>query len=76
MLTKVWDLLWVSSQDGGVNGVNDICGLERSRRPDLSMTASRLDNEEVTVCQLLQSLRNETQQVERLQVELQASAAR
>lgn len=67
---------WVSSQDGGVNSVNDVCGMERSRRPELSMTASRLDNEEVTVSQLLQSLRNETQQVERLQAELRVSDAR
>uniref|UniRef100_A0A672H452 Optineurin n=1 Tax=Salarias fasciatus TaxID=181472 RepID=A0A672H452_SALFA len=51
-------------------------GAERSRRPDLSMIASRLDNEEATVSQLLQSLRNETQKGERLQAELQAYAAR
>ncbi|KAI3366922.1 hypothetical protein L3Q82_009565 [Scortum barcoo] len=62
--------------DGGVDGVNDVCGTERSRRPDLSMTASRLDSEEVTVSQLLQSLRNETQRAERLQAELLAFAAR
>lgn len=62
--------------DGGVDGVNDVCGSERSRRPDLSMTASRLDSEEMTVSQLLQSLRNETQRAERLQAELQSSAAR
>lgn len=66
----------MSSQDGGVDGVSNVCGAELSRRPELSMTASRLDSEEVTVSQLLQSLRNETQQVERLQVELRASAAR
>lgn len=65
-----------SSQDGGVDGVNDVCGLERSRRPDLSMTASRLDSEEVTVSQLLQSLRNETQRAEQLRAEMQSSAAR
>uniref|UniRef100_A0A3Q3BGS4 Optineurin n=1 Tax=Kryptolebias marmoratus TaxID=37003 RepID=A0A3Q3BGS4_KRYMA len=47
----------------------------RVRRPDLSMTASRLDSEGVTVSQLLQSLRNETQRCERLEAELQASAA-
>ncbi|XP_017288042.1 optineurin [Kryptolebias marmoratus] len=62
--------------DGGVEGVNEACGAERSRRPDLSMTASRLDSEGVTVSQLLQSLRNETQRCERLEAELQASAAR
>ncbi|XP_010743731.2 optineurin [Larimichthys crocea] len=62
--------------DGGVDGVNDVCGSERTRRPDLSMTASRLDSEEVTVSQLLQSLRNETQRAERLQALLQESAAR
>lgn len=56
--------------------MNDVCGTEYSRRPDISMTASRLDNEEVTVSQLLQSLRNETQRVEKLQVQLQDSTAR
>ncbi|XP_070710159.1 optineurin isoform X2 [Pempheris klunzingeri] len=62
--------------DGGVGGVNDVCGTERSRCLDLSMTASRLDSEEVTVSQLLQSLRNETQRAERLKAELQSSVAR
>ncbi|XP_059182330.1 optineurin [Centropristis striata] len=62
--------------DGGIDGVNDVCGLERSRRADLSMTASQLDSEEMTVSQLLQSLRNETQRAERLQAELQLSAVR
>ncbi|XP_069012674.1 optineurin [Embiotoca jacksoni] len=66
----------IKVSDGGVDGVNEACGTERSRRLDLSMTASRLDNEEVTVSQLLQSLRNETQRGERLQAELQAGAAR
>ncbi|XP_074482286.1 optineurin [Sebastes fasciatus] len=66
----------ITVSDGGVDGVNDVCGSERSRRPELSMTASRLDSEEMTVSQLLQSLRNEAQRAERLQVELQASAAR
>ncbi|KAM6896159.1 optineurin [Lycodopsis pacificus] len=62
--------------DEVVDGVNGVCGSERSRRPDLSMTASRLESEEMTVSQLLQSLRNETQRAERLQAELQSSAAR
>ncbi|XP_054862843.1 optineurin isoform X1 [Amphiprion ocellaris] len=62
--------------DGGIDGLNEACGAERSRRPDLSMTSSRMDSEEVTVSQLLQSLRNETQRGERLQAELQACAAR
>lgn len=53
-----------------------MCGAERSRRLDLSMTASRLDSEEVTVSQLLQSLRDETQRADRLQDELLSSAAR
>ncbi|XP_041636941.1 optineurin [Cheilinus undulatus] len=66
----------ITVSDGGVDGINDACGAERSRRLDMSMTASRLDNEEQTVSQLLQSLRNETQRAERLQVELQTSAAR
>uniref|UniRef100_A0A3Q1CX56 Optineurin n=1 Tax=Amphiprion ocellaris TaxID=80972 RepID=A0A3Q1CX56_AMPOC len=63
-------------KDGGIDGLNEACGAERSRRPDLSMTSSRMDSEEVTVSQLLQSLRNETQRGERLQAELQACAAR
>ncbi|XP_071358183.1 optineurin [Trachinotus anak] len=62
--------------DGGVDGVNDVCGTERSRRLELSMTASRLDSKEVTVSQLLQSLRNETQRADQLQKELQNSASR
>ncbi|XP_031695964.1 optineurin-like, partial [Anarrhichthys ocellatus] len=62
--------------DEVIDSVNGVCGSERSRRPDLSMTASRLESEEMTVSQLLQSLRNETQRAERLQGELQSSAAR
>lgn len=50
--------------------------MNEARHPDLSMTASRMDSEGVTVSQLLQSLRNETQRCERLEAELQASAAR
>ncbi|KAF6716908.1 Optineurin [Oryzias melastigma] len=57
-------------------GVNEASGAEHGRCPELSMTASRLDNEEATVSQLLQSLRDETQRCERLQVELQASSTR
>lgn len=53
-----------------------MCGAERGRRLDLSMVASRLDSEEVTVSQLLQSLRDETQRADRLQDELLSSAAR
>lgn len=63
-------------QDGGIDGVSDACGSERSRRPDLNMTSSRLESEELTVSQLLQSLRNETQRVEQLQTALQSSSAR
>lgn len=59
-----------------MDGISDVCGSERSKRLDLSMTASRVDSEEVTVSQLLQSLRNETQRAERLQAELQTSAHR
>lgn len=66
----------ITVSDGGVDSVNNVSGLERSRRLDLSMTASRLDSEEVTVSQLLQSLRNETQRAERLQTQIQSSAAR
>ncbi|KAM6961603.1 optineurin [Tautogolabrus adspersus] len=66
----------ITVTDGGVDGINDVYGSELSRRPDLSMTASRMDSEEQTVSQLLQSLRNETQRAERLQAELQTSAAR
>lgn len=68
--------MWFSSQDGGINGLSEACGADRSKRPELSMTASRLDSEEVTVSQLLQSLRNETQKGEKLQTELQMYAAR
>ncbi|XP_018518250.1 optineurin isoform X1 [Lates calcarifer] len=60
----------IKVSDGGVSGVNDMHGTERS------MTASRLDSEELTVSQLLQSLRNETQRADRLQEELRVSAAR
>lgn len=56
--------------------MSDAYGSERSRRPELNMTSSRLDSEEVTVSQLLQSLRNETQRVEQLQAALQSSSAR
>lgn len=56
--------------------MNEAFGAERSRRPDLSMMASRLDSEGVTVSQLLHCLRNETQRCERLEAELQAGAAR
>ncbi|XP_068162833.1 optineurin [Antennarius striatus] len=66
----------ITVTDGGVDGVSDVCGSERSRRHELTMTASRMDSEEVTVSHLLQSLRNETQRGERLQAELQSSAAR
>ncbi|KAF1372539.1 hypothetical protein PFLUV_G00266550 [Perca fluviatilis] len=62
--------------DGGVDGTNDACGSEHGRRQELSMTASQQDSKEMTISQLLQSLRNETQRAERLQAELQASSAR
>ncbi|XP_053170029.1 optineurin isoform X2 [Scomber japonicus] len=66
----------IKVSDEGIDGVHDACGARRSKRPELSMTASRLDSEEMTVSQLLQSLRNETQQVERLQGELRVSTSR
>lgn len=56
--------------------MSNVCGSEHTRCLDPSLTASRLDNEEATVSQLLQSLRNETQRVGQLQAELQSSAAR
>ncbi|XP_020782101.2 optineurin isoform X2 [Boleophthalmus pectinirostris] len=61
--------------DGGANGVSDACGTEHVKglggpSLNLSMSGSRLDSEEVTVSQLLQSLRDETQRAERLQEEL------
>ncbi|XP_010787616.1 optineurin [Notothenia coriiceps] len=62
--------------DGGVDGVNSVCGLERSRNSELSMTGSRLEGEETTVSQLLQSLRDETQRAEGLRTQLQSAAAR
>ncbi|XP_034719264.1 optineurin [Etheostoma cragini] len=62
--------------DDGVDGMNNACGSEHRRRPEMSMTASQLDSKELTVSQLLQSLRNETQRAEQLQAELQTSSAR
>ncbi|XP_037098918.1 optineurin [Syngnathus acus] len=59
------------SDEGGVGVLKDAS--ESSKHLDASMTASRLDSEEVTVSHLLQSLRNETQRAERLQAELQAT---
>ncbi|XP_023673613.1 optineurin-like isoform X2 [Paramormyrops kingsleyae] len=44
--------------------------------PQFDMTASRLESEEITVRQLLQSLRKETQKVERLELELQVMKER
>ncbi|XP_064877731.1 optineurin isoform X1 [Oncorhynchus nerka] len=46
------------------------------RDPRYDMSVSRQESEELTVSQLLQSLRKETQRVERLQVELQATRSR
>ncbi|XP_043964490.1 optineurin isoform X1 [Gambusia affinis] len=66
----------IKVSDAGVEDVNQTCGSERIRRPDLSMTTSRQENEEATVSRLLQSLRNETQRCEQLQSELQACTAR
>ncbi|XP_012706953.2 optineurin [Fundulus heteroclitus] len=66
----------IKVSDAGIEDVSNACGSERVRRLEHSMTASRLENEELTVSQLLQSLRNETQRCERLQAELQACAAR
>ncbi|KAM4569510.1 optineurin [Odontesthes bonariensis] len=66
----------IKVSDGGIDGLNEACGAERSRRPDMGTAASRLDSEEATVSQLLQSLRNESQRCERQQAELQACAAR
>nr|XP_019948058.1 PREDICTED: optineurin [Paralichthys olivaceus] len=63
--------------DGEIDGVHNVCGTERGRHLDMSMTASRLDsNKEVTVSQLLQLLRNETQRADQLKAELQDAAAR
>ncbi|XP_077354894.1 optineurin [Festucalex cinctus] len=59
-----------TSDEGGVSMKG---ATESGKHPDASVTASRLDNEEVTVSHLLQSLRNETQRAERLQAELQAT---
>ncbi|XP_014063327.1 optineurin isoform X2 [Salmo salar] len=46
------------------------------RDPRYDMSVSRQESEELTVSQLLQSLRKETQRVERLQMELQATRSR
>ncbi|XP_034019308.1 optineurin [Thalassophryne amazonica] len=58
------------------DSMKDVCDGNRGGHPDLSMTSSRLDSKEVTVSQLLQSLRNETQKAEQLQADLQESSAR
>ncbi|KAM8885062.1 optineurin isoform 1-T3 [Synchiropus picturatus] len=59
------------------DGVSDSCESVRRRRPEwTSATASRMDNEELTVSQLLQSLRNETKRAETLEAQLRASVAK
>ncbi|KAG7496653.1 optineurin [Solea senegalensis] len=65
----------IKVSDDGSGGAKEVCSTERSSL-DLSMTASRLDNKEVTVSQLIQSLRNETQRGDQLQAELQDFASR
>ncbi|KAM9824370.1 optineurin [Neosynchiropus ocellatus] len=63
--------------DSSSGGVTDSCESVRRKRPEwTSATASRMDNEEVTVSQLLQSLRNETKRTETLEAELRASVAK
>ncbi|XP_077565644.1 optineurin [Stigmatopora nigra] len=57
------------------DGIVDVKG-EGVKHPDVSQTPSCVDGEEVTVSQLLQSLRNETQRAERLQVELHVTIER
>ncbi|XP_041728301.2 optineurin isoform X1 [Coregonus clupeaformis] len=52
----------------------DLYHNEKDSRYDMS--ASRQESEELTVSQLLQSLRKETQRVERLQIELEAARSR
>lgn len=66
---------FVLKDPAGEGGVSDYCGSERVKQHrfpsvNLSMSTSRLDHEEVTVSQLLQSLRDETKRAERLQDEL------
>ncbi|XP_053718314.1 optineurin isoform X1 [Synchiropus splendidus] len=59
------------------DGVSDSCESVRRRRPEwTSAMASRMDNEELTVSQLLQSLRNETKRAETLEAQLRASVAK
>ncbi|KAM6985651.1 optineurin isoform 2-T2 [Aplochiton taeniatus] len=59
---------------GRAEDLKEDCGKEMNSRFDMS--ASRQESEEMTVSQLLQSLRKESQKVERLQMELQASRTR
>ncbi|XP_058482321.1 optineurin [Solea solea] len=66
----------IKVSDDGSDGAKELCSTERSSHLDLSMTASRLDNKDVTVSQLIQSLRNETQRGDQLQAELQDFASR
>uniref|UniRef100_A0A667X1S4 Optineurin n=1 Tax=Myripristis murdjan TaxID=586833 RepID=A0A667X1S4_9TELE len=67
-----------SSDDSFIEVIKVTVGLTHTHTHThrVSMTASRLESEELTVSQLLQSLRNETQKAERLQAELQAAWAR
>ncbi|KAJ8006904.1 hypothetical protein DPEC_G00112050 [Dallia pectoralis] len=60
----------IAREDTGIDLRHD------QRDPRYDMTASRQESEELTVSQLLQSLREEIQRVERLQIELQAARAR
>ncbi|XP_022527531.2 optineurin [Astyanax mexicanus] len=66
--------------EGEMNVTKDLPVAEKdpfsSSTAKSDMAASRLDSEEQTVSQLLQSLRQETQQKEQLQIQLQAAMKR
>ncbi|XP_036373763.1 optineurin isoform X1 [Megalops cyprinoides] len=67
------------AQEGEMNMTKDLPHSRKdsgshAAKPDLAM--SRQDSEELTVSQLLQSLRKETQRAERLELELQAARER
>ncbi|MEQ2157793.1 hypothetical protein GOODEAATRI_005506 [Goodea atripinnis] len=49
----------IKVSDADVEGVTSTCGSERVRRPDLSMTSSRLENEEMTAASEVENLKSQ-----------------
>lgn len=74
--TLICDRLHRSLQDECANGVSEAHGSLGDNSPEQSSTLSPLDNKDMTVSQLLLSLRKERQRGDQLQEELQRSAVR